>query len=95
MQKFCAFVRAKVNKDWVHTYYSDLLSQTLKELDIANYRLEWEIEETKLPEDFLDEDEEGEFFFEKQKPASNTIGFNFMENPFHKIRAKNENNQFC
>ena len=25
----------QVNKDWVHTYYSELLSQTFKELNIA------------------------------------------------------------
>lgn len=72
---------SQVNKDWVHTYYSDLLTQTLKELNIANYRLNWEIEETRLPEEnFLDVDEDEEFFFEKQKPNNNTIGFNFMEN---------------
>ncbi|MBX7173675.1 MAG: chromosomal replication initiator protein DnaA [Pyrinomonadaceae bacterium] len=70
----------QVNKDWVQTYYSDLLSQTLKELNISNCLFDWKIEETKLPEDFLDDDEEEEFFFEKQKPVSNTIGFNFMEN---------------
>ena len=47
---------SQVNKDWVSTYYSDLITQTLRELNIANYKLDWEIEETKLPEEnFLDE----------------------------------------
>jgi chromosomal replication initiation ATPase DnaA len=70
---------SQVNKDWVNTYYSEVIKQTLNELNIANYRLDWEIEETKLPEEnFLDEDEDAEFFFEKQKPIGNTIGFNFM-----------------
>ncbi len=84
----------QVNKDWVHTYYSDLLTQTFKELDIANYRLDWEIEETKLPEDFLEDDEEGEFFFEKQKPSTATIGFNFMENSGPQTVQKNATTNF-
>lgn len=86
---------SQVNKDWVHTYYSELLSQTLRELNIANYRLAWEIEETKLPEEnFLDEDEDEEFFFEKQKPAGNTIGFNFMENSIPPNSTKNTSTNF-
>ncbi|NJM52298.1 MAG: chromosomal replication initiator protein DnaA [Blastocatellia bacterium] len=84
----------QVNKDWVHTYYSDLLSQTLKELNIPNYRFDWEIEETKVPDDFLELDEEDEFFFEKQKPASGTIGFNFMENSVPPSPVKNTTTNF-
>lgn len=67
----------QVNKDWVNTYYSELLSQTLKELNLSNYQFTWQIEEMRLPEEnFLDEDDEEEFFFEKQRPSSN-LGFNF------------------
>jgi chromosomal replication initiator protein len=39
---------SQVNKDWVNTYYSDLIAQTLNELNLSNYRLDWEIEETKF-----------------------------------------------
>src|SRR3712207_5218454 len=54
---------SQVNKDWVSTYYSDLIAQTLNELNLANYRLDWQIEETKLPEqNFADEDEDSDFF---------------------------------
>ena len=50
---------SQVNKDWVNTYYSDLIAQTLKELNLSNYRLDWEVEETRLPEPiFTEEDEE-------------------------------------
>ncbi len=34
-----------VTKNWVNTYYSDLLSQTMKELDLRNYKLDWKVEE--------------------------------------------------
>ncbi len=85
---------SKVNKDWIHTYYSELLTQTLRELDIANYKLDWEIEESKVPEDFLEDDEEGEFFFEKQTPTNNTIGFNFMENTLPHSVQKNTTTNF-
>ena len=71
---------SQVNKDWVSTYYSDLISQTLKELNIADYRLDWEIEETRLPEDnFLEVDDEEEFLFEKQRVPQNNNSFNFIE----------------
>jgi chromosomal replication initiator protein len=93
-QKVLHLRATQVNKDWVHTYYSDLINQTLKELNIDNYKLDWEIEETKMPEDFLELDEEDEFFFEKQKPASNTIGFNFMENSVPPNPVKNTTTNF-
>lgn len=93
-QKVLHLRATQVNKDWVHTYYSDLINQTLKELNIDNYKLDWEIEETKMPEDFLELDEEDEFFFEKQKPVNNTIGFNFMENSVPPNPVKNTTTNF-
>lgn len=84
----------QVNVEWVHTYYSDLLTQTFKELNISNYKLDWEIIETQVPEDFLEDEEEGEFFFEKQPPASGTIGFNFMENSVQPNPVKNTTTNF-
>src|SRR6476660_9109479 len=83
---------SQVNKDWVSTYYSDLITQTLKELNLANYRLDWEIEDTKLPEQSFDEDDDdADFFFEKQNSALTAVApaksnsFNFLE------KAKSEN----
>jgi len=69
---------SQVNKDWVSTYYSDVIKQTLHELNLASYRLDWEVEETKLPEEnFLEDD--ADFFFEKQTTATNSNNFNTLE----------------
>src|SRR6476661_2064221 len=66
-QKVLRLRASQVNKDWVSTYYSDLIAQTLNELNLANYRLDWEIEETKLPEQTFaeDEDDDADFFFDR------------------------------
>lgn len=59
------YLRAgQVTKDWVSTYYSEVLSQTLKELNLLNYKVNWEIEDSKANEDFFDEDD-ADFFFDK------------------------------
>ena len=34
---------SQVNKDWVSTYYSEMINQTLKELNLPTYRLDWKI----------------------------------------------------
>lgn len=40
----------QVTKDWVCSYYSDLLEQTMTELDLSGYRLEWQIEDSDVPQ---------------------------------------------
>jgi len=85
---------SQVNKDWVNTYYSDVINQTLSELKLDNYRLDWEIEETKLPEENFTEDDEADFFFEKQKVATNSNGFNFLENSRPDALVKNNSTNF-
>jgi chromosomal replication initiator protein len=70
---------SQVNKDWVSTYYSDMIKQTMRELDMASYRLDWEVEETKMPEEnFLEDD--ADFFFEKQNTPTSSNNFNLLEN---------------
>lgn len=70
---------SQVNKDWVSTYYSDVIKQTLHELNLTSYRLDWEVEETKMPEEnFLEDD--ADFFFEKQNTPTNSNNFNILEN---------------
>ena len=32
---------SQINRDWVNTNYSDLISQTLSELNLQSYRLDW------------------------------------------------------
>jgi len=74
---------SQVNKEWISSYYSEVIVQTLKELNLPNYSLDWEIVASEMNEnDFADDD--AEFFFEKQTktyspPPSN--GFNFTEKP--------------
>ena len=71
---------SQVNKDWVSTYYSEMINQTLKELNLPNYRLDWIIEENEM-EEFADEDDDAEFFFERQSSFSNaaTAGGNVLD----------------
>ena len=61
---------SQVNKDWVSTYYSEMINQTLKELNLPNYRLDWVIEESEMQEEFADDDDDAEFFFERQTSFS-------------------------
>lgn len=48
-------VRAsQINRDWIKSNYSDLLSETLADLDLENYRLKWEIEEQEKGQESRD-----------------------------------------
>ena len=58
----------QVTKDWINTNYSEAIAQIMRELNMPNYRLDWEIVETK-EEDY--KDDEVDFFFDNQ---------NFLEN---------------
>lgn len=64
---------SEVTKDWVNTYYSEMINQTLRELNLPNYRLHWEIEESEISEDYAEDDTE--FFFEKHRtfPAGSAL----------------------
>ncbi|MBS1794595.1 MAG: chromosomal replication initiator protein DnaA [Acidobacteria bacterium] len=78
-EKIVRLRASQVNKDWVSTYYSEMINQTLRELNLPNYRLEWEIEEADLQEDYADDD--AEFFFERPnnyptQPASTAYSLN-------------------
>lgn len=88
---------SQVNKDWVSTYYSEMINQTLKELNLPNYRLDWVIEENDLQEDFAaDEDDDAEFFFERHTNFSNTPASNGNGFETHKpeIIVKNTTTNF-
>ncbi len=86
---------SQINKDWIHTYYSEMISQTLREMNISNCRLDWEIEETKLPdESLLDEYEDAEFFADIQKPNGNSNGSSFIERNQTPSQPKNTTTNF-
>jgi len=86
----------QVTKDWVSTYYSEVINQTLKELNLTNYRLDWEVEDSDINgENFADD--ETEFFFEKQRNFSNapkTNGFNYIDKPKPEVLLKNSSPNF-
>jgi chromosomal replication initiator protein len=46
-----------VNRHWIKTYYADLISQTFNDLNLPNYRLDWEIVEPEK-KDFIKVDED-------------------------------------
>lgn len=76
-EKIVRLRASQVNKDWVSTYYSEMINQTLKELNLPNYRLDWEIEEAEMHEEYMDDDPE--FFFERPSSYAtpqNSNGFN-------------------
>ncbi|MBA2620838.1 MAG: chromosomal replication initiator protein DnaA [Acidobacteria bacterium] len=88
---------SQVNKDWVSSYYSEVLTQTLKELNLTNYSVDWEIEESEIgAEDFAaNNDEDDEFFFEKQKTiVSQQNAFNFLDKPKTEILPKSSSTNF-
>ena len=76
---------SQVNKDWINTYYSEVITQTLKELNLTSYSLDWAVNEADLKDEDFDDDEV-EFFFEKQRTATNSFPIpmnssNYIEKP--------------
>lgn len=86
---------SQVTKDWINTYYSEVITQTLKELNLSNYQLDWEIEETDLDDE--DFDEEVEFLFEKNRIAPHnfpTNSTNFAEKSKTELSGKTNSTNF-
>ncbi len=87
---------SQVNKDWISSYYSEVITQTLKELNLNNYSVDWAIEESAMnEEDFAAEDDD-EFFFEKQKTitGSRQNSFNFSEKAKPDVLPKSGSTNF-
>ena len=89
---------SQVNKDWISSYYLEVIAQTLKELSLPSYSLDWEIVPSEMNEEDFAEDDDGEFFFEKQSknftPQPITNGFNYAEKAKTEIPAKNSSTNF-
>jgi chromosomal replication initiator protein len=88
----------QVTKDWVSTYYSEVINQTLKELNLTNYRLDWEVEESEMEEENFEDDDDAEFFFEKQRnfnaaPKNNNV-LNYIDKPKPEVLVKNGSTNF-
>ncbi|MDQ3179095.1 MAG: chromosomal replication initiator protein DnaA, partial [Acidobacteriota bacterium] len=88
---------SQVTKDWISSYYLEVISQTMKELNMFNYQLDWEIVKSEMDEENFTEDDDGEFFFEKQKIVSNPgkqNGFDFFEKSKPDALVKNNTTNF-
>ena len=93
-QKILRLRASQVTKDWVNTNYSEVISQTLRELNLANYQLDWEIEEVK-EENYTDDDVD--YFFDKQINSANANAqksFNQIENSKPEITPKSGTTNF-
>jgi chromosomal replication initiator protein len=87
----------QVTKDWISTYYSEVINQTLKELNLTNYRLDWEVEDNDVKEELFADDDDADFFFDKQNNFSataKTSGLNFIDKPKADNLPKNGSTNF-
>lgn len=86
----------QVTKDWVSTYYSEVLNQTLKELNLNNYRLDWAIEDIDVKDEIF-ADDDAEFFFEKPNnfanPPKNNVA-EYIDKPKPEVLLKNSSTNF-
>ena len=90
---------SQVNKDWISSYYSEVIIQTLKELNLPNYSLDWEIVPSEMNEEDFAEDDDGDFFFEKQTKSYNpppvvNNNFSYADKSRTEIPAKNSSTNF-
>ena len=58
----------QVTIDWVTSYYTPLLSQTLTEFGLKDFRIEWKVDPSAKRID--DDAEEADLYFEVRKPTS-------------------------
>jgi chromosomal replication initiator protein len=57
-----------VTKDWVTSYYTELIEETLREMKLVDYSLDWHVTDADTDEDqFLTD--EVDFYFEPKKPS--------------------------
>ncbi len=73
--RIIALRTGQVIKDWVCMYYNDLLIQTLSEMNLGSYSIEWRIDpEQSIPLQF---EEEADFFFSPKRSGAKVV----QENP--------------
>ncbi|MBA2493291.1 MAG: chromosomal replication initiator protein DnaA [Acidobacteria bacterium] len=88
---------SQVTKDWISSYYLEIINQTMKELKLFNYQLDWEIVKSEMDEENFTEDSDGEFFSKKQNIISNPHkqnGFDFLEKSKSDTLIKNNTTNF-
>lgn len=57
-------------KDWVCLYYNELIEQTLAEVGLSNYKIDWQIDEEMTEKETAAETDTDLFFLTKNGPAS-------------------------
>ena len=90
---------SQVTKDWISSYYLEVINQTMKELNMFNYQLDWEIVKSELDErNFAsEEDDDDDFFFEKQHISSvpnKQNSFDFLEKSKPESSVKSSTTNF-
>jgi len=65
-EKVLKLKASRINKDWITSNYSGLLQQTLSELKLESYTLDWEIEDSEA-------DPSGSISIEKGEPEKSTV----------------------
>ena len=79
-EKVLRLKASQINRDWVNTNYSDLISQTLNDLNLKNYSLKWEVEESDLEEEDYTDDILDVFGNDnKATENNNASSFDFLE----------------
>jgi chromosomal replication initiator protein len=64
---------SQVTRDWVSTYYNDLIGKILDDIELPAYSLEWEIDDGRsATDDSVIEEDDVDFFFEVQ-PSNNNF----------------------
>jgi chromosomal replication initiator protein len=69
---------SQVTRDWVNTYYTDLIDKTLDEIKLPSYHITWEVDEARAEDDVIDDDVD--FFFEVQSAPG---GFGYNDQRIH------------
>ena len=66
-----SLIASEVNRNWILTYYKELITQTFRDLNLPNYRLKWKIIENK-PDNYTDDNDTDAAFdtFKNTKPSS-------------------------
>ncbi len=88
---------SNITKNWIDTYYSDLIDQSLKELNLHNFSLDWKIEEPTVKNEDFANDEDGDFFGDSKYSSANQSfakGSGFGTKPKSEILTKNSSTNF-
>ncbi len=69
-QKLLNVRAGQITKDWVCLYYAELLEQVMAELDIADHRLEWQVDPDQPLEPLFANEPDADLFFSPKNGAA-------------------------